>query len=241
MAESRRQRTLGRAFRFAEEQGEEHFMAMAMRWIGRMESRIADRDSMELNEQIDSTRLDQRKSARSKTNYKNIVSKADETKRKPREDLSDLILALRHKTQKALRLHILLRGRAASFSMHCSRDNFLALVGGYANISGDVKLRAFITGKTNRELLYKYSDMLGLDEEEKNWVCRRYYGVDHQRTRDCSYISVRATEDRNNCIKVEWKAEKTKQVDRDGFVRETAFPKIIVKFPRKVTAVAPRK
>lgn len=165
---------------------------------------------------------------------------AENNPRTPRDGLSDVIEALKCKIQRALKRYALTSRSHTTFSMRCSKSEFLDLFKGFSDIYGEERLRTFLTGNNRGEVLQKLSEVLGLSAQDRNWIARRYYGRDLDVTRDCSYIALDVKDKPRSSIQFDWRQEVCFQLDHAGTERICKFPKLLMKFPRNVTAIRPK-
>jgi hypothetical protein len=233
-----RARGLRLTYDLAAEQGEEARLRDAMRLIRNWEKKTQRKDTDSTLQSLGMSPNKKRKRGRKPEHLMDMpvlkLRKRSEGARK------HIIPAVLCKLQGALsRYHLRKRARGV-FSMRASRREFLALLGGRAEVKehSSGRLYCTVTGATKGEILQKLAAIFGTDS---NWFARRYYGGDHKVERDCAYLKFDPSHDKRSSFLFSWRLHKVAQVDRKGRRIVTTIGKLSCKLPRGVSTVKPLK
>jgi hypothetical protein len=162
-------------------------------------------------------------------------------KKKSKKSRADIVAAVLCKLQGALtRYHLRKRARGV-FSLRCSRAEFFALLGGYADIKqhSSGRMHSSITGENKGDILDKLAAIFNTNGS--HWFARRYYGADHKVERDCSYLKFDLSHSKRSAMLFSWKLHKVAQVTRAGAKKITSLGKLVCKLPRGVAPVKPAR
>lgn len=223
------------AYSLAFLQGQEHLLKYCLRTVKKYDS------LMQRVENIRSSRRARKNRPKGSSGYKEL--RVSETKT-PRNEISSIVEAVVHKIRYGLKRYTLRKRARSLFKLRCNRDEFISLIGGFAKIfeySRTGKLKATIEGKGPSEVMSKLSEMLNFKKEERNWFCRRYYGINPGAVRDCAYIHIVPDHEQKKCVLFEWVEEHTHDVDAQGNEHVTSLGYLRCKFPRDTKPVKPKK
>ena len=234
-----RMRQKKRIRHFREEQEEEAHLKWALRAT---KEGVEDQhqDFEEAAEEMHAMRRNPRR-RRNRMRWAEVVAKADDAPKIPREDAKNMISLVSHKLQRSLKRCVLMERNVAMFSLPCTKEECFKLLSGHCEIKGcNDGCRASLTGDSASDTLKKLASMLGHPSPRK-WMSRRHYGPHWEKRRDCSFAKFDMNNPRKRSITFECKVERSFQLDRDGVEHCTSMGKLLVKCPRAVSAVKPKK
>jgi hypothetical protein len=219
------------ALRLADEQAEQQELADALRLVKRYEAKLQRaEESKEKAGAVGAAR--KRRSE--------LVFPVASTRKVARRKLKPLLKNLLYHFQCVLKRYLLMKRSRSQFSLICTEANFLALVGGYADVhrysNGD--LFANLSGRHTADVVATLGRILG---QRNEWWSVRYYGRKAHRTRDVASIKIIPGHLQRGAIQFSWRTKKIYQVDRNGEQRSVSIQKMIVRIPRSCEPVKPAK
>lgn len=239
---SQRRMGMARALTLAEEQGERQELAFALKRVAQYERK------MQLIEDANELRAAGMgglpKRGRLPEYLQDHLLEEVEVKRTSRVHVRELIDKVIHKMQHSLKRYHLRKRACAVWSLGCSEAEFFSLFGGYCSIQRHIhskRLYVCFRGKDTADVNDALGKVLDVTSAEKYWYCRRYYGQNLGRDRDCAYIDVDHSHAKRKHVLFSLKTEKTTHLDRRGVRRSTSFSKLYCSYPRSATPVKPSK
>ena len=243
-----RERGVRLAMTLAQQQQEEASLAYALRLVRKYENKIQESINARAVRAAlgkDSKREQRRPRGPRKPEEHQVSCLSEvEASKKPRTEVKNVQDAVVHKLQKALKRHHLRKRARAQWTMRCHRDEFLGLFGGHAKIqqhSRSGKMYVVFGGKDTAAVNALLGPILSIGEADKYWYCRRFYGENHKKDRDCAYIAVDEKHEKRKEIVFGYKEEHTAHKDRRGRRKLTTMGVMFCKFPRSVATVKPLK
>lgn len=230
-----------RAMSLASEQAEQFELIRALALVRRYERRLQHAED---RKQAPDTRL-LRKHGRQGGRFKkskrayNLQYKAADMKVKTNEACDQLKRDILGRLQECLRRYTLRKTARTRFSLRCSQDIFIMLLGGHVDIhmhhSGK-KMRAELFGEDGEAVGKKLQPILGCEE---NWFIRRWYGEDPTAERDCSFIDIQPDIIPQRSVMFTWTNKEIEHLDHKGELRQSQFSRMVVSFPRSCEPVEP--